>query len=134
MNRAAILIFALLFSSATAFAAAKNVIVFFVNGANQAQLEFARQVGTEIAGMSNLSALPVGGTLLPLPGAFQNPALATINAALLGRAEDGAVGGISSGEELDSVATLARLRGGKARRNHFRRGVDRGSARCVLRP
>ena len=111
MNRAAILIFALLFSSATAFAAAKNVIVFFVNGANQAQLEFARQVGTEIAGMSNLSALPVGGTLLPLPGAFQNPALATINAALLGRAEDGAVGGISSGEELDSVATLARLRG-----------------------
>ena len=111
MNRAACFVFALLFSSVAAFAEAKNVIVLFVNGANQAQLEFARLVGSEIAGMSNTAALPVQGTLLPLAGDFRDPALAAINAALLGRAEDGAVGGLSSGEELDSVATLARLRG-----------------------
>ena len=111
MNRAVLLVFALLFSSAAAFAEAKNVIVLFVNGANQAQLEFARLVGVEIAGMSNTAALPVQGTLLPPAGDFRNPALAAINAALLGRAEDEAVGGISSGEELVSVATLARLRG-----------------------
>ncbi len=111
MNRAACFVFALLFSSVAAFAETKNVIVLFINGANQAQLEFARLVGEEIAGMSNTAALPVQGTLLPLAGDFRNPAVAAVNGALLGRAEDGAVGGLSSGEELDSVATLARLRG-----------------------
>lgn len=111
MRRAALLVLALLLPSASALAAAKNVIVLFVNGANQAQLEFARSVGADFAGMSNTAALPVQGTLLPLAGAFRHLSIAAINAALLGRAEDGAVGGISSGEELDSVATLARLQG-----------------------
>ena len=50
---------------------ARNVIVFFINGANQAGLEFARAAGADFAGLSNLSAFPVRGTLLPLTGEYR---------------------------------------------------------------
>ncbi|MBS1453811.1 MAG: hypothetical protein HP002_10570 [Lentisphaeria bacterium] len=90
---------------------ARNVIVFFINGANQAGLEFARAAGADFAGLSNLSAFPVRGTLLPLTGEYRHLPLAAANAVALGKPADDAVGTLSSGEELDSLATLAKQSG-----------------------
>ena len=64
---------------------ARNVIVFFINGANQAGLEFARAAGADFAGLSNLSAFPVRGTLLPLTGEYRHLPLAAANAVALGK-------------------------------------------------
>ena len=96
---------------AARLAAAENVIVFFVNGANQAALDLARTAGADFAGFSNTAALPVRGTLLPLAREFDRPFLAAVNAVAAGKAADDSVGTLSSGEELDSLATLAKLRG-----------------------
>lgn len=87
------------------------MIVFFINGANQAGLEFARAAGADFAGLSNLSAFPVRGTLLPLTGEYRHLPLAAANAVALGKPADDAVGTLSSGEELDSLATLAKQSG-----------------------
>lgn len=97
--------------SAMRLAAAENVIVFFVNGANQAALDLARTAGADFAGGSNTAALPVHGTLLPLAREFDRPFLAAVNAVAAGKAADDSIGTLSSGEELDSLATLAKLRG-----------------------
>lgn len=99
------------FFSATQLAAAENVIVFFVNGVNQAGLELAKTAGSGFAGFSNTSALPVRGMLLPLAREFDRPFLAVANAVAAGKAVDDSVGTLSTGEELDSLAMLAKLRG-----------------------
>ncbi|MPM36251.1 hypothetical protein SDC9_82846 [bioreactor metagenome] len=93
--------------------AAENVIVFFVNGVNQAGLELARTAGDGFAGLSNTAALPVSGTLLPLSREFDRPQLAAANAVAAGKAADDSIGTLSSGEDLDSLATLAKLRSRK---------------------
>lgn len=93
--------------------AAENVIVFFVNGVNQAGLELARTAGDDFAGLSNTAALSVSGTLLPLSREFGRPQLAAANAVATGKAADDSIGTLSSGEDLDSLATLAKLRSRK---------------------
>lgn len=99
------------FFSVARLAAAENVIVFFVNGVNQAGPELAKTVGAGFAGLSNLSALPVHGMLLPLAREFDRPDLAAANAVATGKAVDDSVGTLSTGEELDSLAMLAKLQG-----------------------
>jgi len=108
---AAFVLSLLLLYPATRLAAAENVIVFFVDGANQAGVELAKTAGAGFAGLSNLSSLPVHGMLLPLSREFDRPALAAANAIAAGKAVDDSVGTLSSGEELDSLAMLAKLQG-----------------------
>ena len=86
-----VLVFLLLPAGAL-HASVRNVILILTDGVNQAQLELARQAGFRNAGMSNSAAMPVSGTLLPLPGDFERPVLAAKNALATGTGQDRMLG------------------------------------------
>lgn len=108
---AGVVLFFLLLPEVALHAAVRNVVLILTDGVNQAQLELARQAGFRNAGMSNTAAMPVSGTLLPLPGDFARPVIAVKNALATGNGQDRMLGMTPADEVIDSLLVRAKLQG-----------------------